>query len=110
MSHVAKSGTYRKQSWYNSNVFPIIPIIDIKKADKHNTSGFTFRWFFFKFWSLDNFAFEIAFVATTHWGVGFNGILPYFRWVVTIPFPERLAIWVDKKLQRRPQQAKIRQN
>ena len=102
MSQTA-SGTYRKQKWYNKNVFPLIPVIDIQKADKYNTSGFSFRWLFFTFWSLDSFGFEFAFVATTHWGIGFNGILPYLRWVVAIPCPEKLSIWIDRKLGRIPQ-------
>lgn len=101
MSQTA-SGTYRKQKWYNKNVFPLIPVIDIKKANEHNTSGFSFRWLFFTVWSLDSFGFEFAFVATTHWGIGFIGILPYLRWVVAIPCPEKFGIWIDRKLGRRP--------
>lgn len=101
MSQTA-SGTYRKQKWYNKNVFPLIPVIDIKKANKHNTSSFSFRWLFFTVWSLDSFKFEFAFVASTHWGIGFIGILPYLRWVVAIPCPEKLGIWIDRKLGRWP--------
>ena len=99
MSQTA-SGTYRREKWYNRNVFPLIPVINIKKANEHNTSGFTFRWLFFTFWSLNSFEFEFAFVASTHWGIGFIGILPYLRWVVAIPCPERLGIWIDQKLGR----------
>jgi hypothetical protein len=103
MSHTA-SGHYRKQKWYNKNVFPLIPVIDIKKSNEHNTSGFSFRWLIFTFWSLDSFAFEVAFVSTTHWGIGFNGIFPYLRWVIAIPCPEKLGIWIDRKLGRRTQE------
>ena len=97
------SGTYRKEKWYNKNVFPLIPVINIKKASKHNTSGFNFKWLIFTFWSLDSFAFEFAIVADTHWGIGFIGILPYLRWTITIPCPTRLGIWIDRKLNRHPQ-------
>ena len=77
-----------------------MPIITVKKADEHNTSGFTFRWLVFTIWTLDSFGFEFSLVATTHWGIGFIGILPYFRWVVAIPCPERLSILIDRKLNR----------
>ena len=90
------SGTYRVQKWYNRNVFPLVPILEIKKANEHNTRGFSFRWLFFTFWSLDSVQFELSFVATTHWGVGFIGLLPYLRWVVTIPCPEKIGILFDR--------------
>lgn len=101
MSQTA-SGYYRKEKWYNKNVFPLIPVITTRKADKHNTSRFTFRWLFFTIWTLDSFSFELAIVATTHWGIGLIGILPYLRWVVTIPCPESLGIWFDRKFNRKP--------
>ena len=59
MSQTA-SGYYRKEKWYNRNIFPLVPVITIKKADEHNTNGFTFRWLFFTFWSLDAFQFELS--------------------------------------------------
>ena len=96
------SGYYRKEKWYNRNVFPLVPVITVRKANKHNTSSFTFRWLFFTIWTLDSFSFELAFVASTHWGIGLIGILPYVRWVVAIPCPERLGILIDHKLNRRP--------
>lgn len=96
------SGYYQKEKWYNKNVFPLVPVIKVKKANEHNTSGFTFRWLFFTIWSLDSFSFELAFVASTHWGIGLIGLLPYIRWVVTIPCPKRLGILIDQKLNRRP--------
>ena len=99
MSQTA-SGYYRKQKWYNRNVFPLVPIITVKKADEHNTSEFTFRWLVFTIWTLDSFGFEFSLVATTHWGIGFIGILPYLRWVVAIPCPERLSILIYRKLNR----------
>jgi hypothetical protein len=95
------AGASRKEYWYNRNIFPLIPIITTKKADKHNTSGFTFRWLVFTLWSLDSFQFEISMNIDTHWGIGFTGILPYLRWVVAIPCPERLGIWLDRNLSRR---------
>lgn len=101
MSQTA-SGYYRKEKWYNRNVFPLIPVITVRKANEHNTSSFTFRWLFFTIWTLDSFSFELAFVATTHWGIGLIGILPYIRWVVAIPCPERFGILIDRKLNRRP--------
>jgi hypothetical protein len=99
MSQTA-SGNYRKQKWYNHKVFPLIPVITTKKANEYNSSSFCFRWLFFTVWSLDTIQFEFAFVANTHWGIGFIGLLPYLRWVVTIPCPESLGIWFDKKTSR----------
>lgn len=100
MSHTS-AGYYRKEKWYNRNVFPLIPVIQVRKANKYNTSNFTFRWLFFTGWSLDRFGFEISVVADTHWGIGVIGILPYLRWVVTIPCPEKLGIIIDRNLGRK---------
>lgn len=100
MSQIA-SGYFREEKWYNRNIFPLIPLLKIKKSDEFNTNGFTFRWLFFTIWSLDSFGFEFSLVATTHWGIGFIGIIPYIRWVVAIPCPERIGILIDRKLCRR---------
>jgi len=94
------SGFCRKQKWYNMNIFSLVPILEIKKADQHNTSGFTFRWLFFTVWTLDSPSFEFAIVADTHWGIGFIGLLPYLRWIATIPCPEKLGIWIHRKFSR----------
>lgn len=101
MSQTA-SGYCRKQKWYNNNVFPLIPVLKIKKANEHNTSGFTFRWLVFTFWTLDSFSFEISIVATEHWGIGVIGILPYLRWVIAIPCPEWLGMKISNLLGRKP--------
>lgn len=98
------SGEYRKQKWYNRNVFPLIPIVSIRKADQHNTSGFTFRWLFFTAWTLDAVEFEIAVTIDSHWGIGLKGILPYLRWCISIPCPEKIAIWIQRNLWRKPHQ------
>ena len=72
------------------------------KANEYNTGGFTFSWLFFTFWTLDSFQFEVSFTISTHWGFGFVGILPYLRWVVAVPCPEKLGFWIDRKLGRSP--------
>ena len=96
--------TYQKKKkarkWYNNMTFPIIPSLDLKKANKHNTSGFTFHWLFFKVWTIDSPSFEISIVADTYWGIGIIGLLPYFRWVIAIPCPMELGIWIDKNFSR----------
>jgi hypothetical protein len=99
MSQTA-AGFHRKEKWYNRNIFPLIPVVDFRKADDHNTSSFTFRWLFFTFWSLDAFQFELSFNISTHWGVGFTFLLPYLRGVIAIPCPERLGYWIDRNLDR----------
>jgi hypothetical protein len=100
MSQTA-SGYYRKEKWYNRNIFPLIPIITIKKVNEHNTSGFTFRWLFFTFWSLDAFQFELSFNIDSHWGIGVTFLFPYLRGVIAIPCPEKLGIWIDRNLGRK---------
>ena len=99
MSQTA-SVNYRKEKWYNRYIFPLVPVLQIKKSDEYNTSGFSFRWLVFTFWSLDHFSFELSFNIDTHWGIGFSGIIPYLRWVIAIPCPEKVRIWIYKKLTR----------
>jgi len=94
-------GSYRNEKWYNKNVFPLIPVITVKKADEYNTSSFSFRWLIFTFWSLDAFQFEISFNIDTHWGIGLTFLLPYLRGVIAIPCPEKLSILIDRNLSRR---------
>ena len=94
MSHTA-SGKKRNINWYNHNVFPLVPILEIKKANEHNTSGFSFRWLFFTFWTLDSIEFELTFTISKHWGFGVIGMLPYLRWCITIPCPEWVGIKID---------------
>ena len=98
----AASGYHRKEKWYNKNVFPLVPVITVRESNEHNTSNFTFRWLFFTFWSLDAFQFELAFNISTHWGIGITFLLPYLRGCIGIPCPERLGIFIDRKLHRRP--------
>lgn len=97
-----ESGKIRKEKWYNSYIFPLIPLLTIKKADKYNTEGFTFKWLFITLWTLDNVQFEVAIVLDTHWGIGFIGLLPYLRWVISIPCPPNIGIWFDKLTSRKP--------
>ena len=101
MSQTA-SGKYRKEKWYNKNLFPLIPVVETREADEHNTSSISFRWLIFTFWTLDSFQFEFSIVASLHWGVGFVGMLPYLRWVVAIPCPEWVGIKISKTLDRKP--------
>jgi hypothetical protein len=93
-------GAFRNEKWYNKNIFPLVPVITIKKGDEQNTFSFTFRWLFFTLWTLDSFEFEIAITISTHWGIGLIGILPYLRWVVAIPCPMKLGMWWDKRFGR----------
>ena len=94
------SGTHRVQKWYNKNIFSLVPLVEIRKSNENNTSGFTFRWLFFTIWTIDNPSFEIAIVADTHWGIGIVGLLPYFRWCVSIPCPEKVGSWINKRFSR----------
>ena len=93
---------YKPRKWYNNYSFPLVPTLDIKKANEYNTSGFTFHWLFLKLWSLDSFGFEIAFEIDTHWGIGFVAIVPYLRIVLCIPCPNKWQLWVYRNLHRTP--------
>lgn len=86
--------------WYNLPIFPIVPQLDVKEPDEHNTWRFTFKWLIFTLWSLDSFQFEIAIVADTHWGIGIIGMVPYLRFVATIPCPEPVTIFFQKHIHR----------
>lgn len=88
--------------WYNNPKFSLVPLLRIKEANEHNTRGFQFDWLFLRLWSLDSFGFEFSLVADNHWGVGFVGALPYLRWTCCIPCPERIGMWVQANLWRRP--------
>jgi len=77
--------------WYKSSSFPLVPILTIKKADRYNAKGFTFKWLFFTIWTLENITFEISIVCEDHWGFGIIGILPYLRWACTVPIPNKLS-------------------
>lgn len=94
-------GSNFNKKWYKSSIFPLIPIIEAKKENEYNTSHFSFRWLFITIWTIDNFCFELSIVADSHWGIGFVGLLPYFRWALAIPCPVNLGIWVEKKLSRK---------
>ena len=95
------SDYYRKESWYNRNIFPLVPVIIIKKEDNPNTWGFTFRWLIFTFWTLDSFRLEISACIDTYWGLGVMFSLPYFRGVIAIPCPTELGRRLDRKLRRK---------
>lgn len=93
--------SYQKEKWFKKDIFPLVPIIRIRKSNGHIINNFTFKWLFFTIWTLDSFGFELSMVATTHWGIGFIGILPYLRWVITIPCPEKLGNLINRKLSRK---------
>jgi len=100
MSNVKENENYRKPTWYRSNKFPLLPNVVKRKSDKHNTRSFSFHWLFFKFWILDSFNLELSVVCSGHWGIGVIGILPYLRWAVSIPVPDKLSFWLEKKTNR----------
>ena len=91
-----------RRKWYNGYKFPIVPAIEIKKGDEYSTNGFSFHWLFFKAWSLDCPEFELSIVCSSHWGIGVIGILPYLRWCICVPLPEKIGLWVYKVFARKP--------
>ncbi len=94
-------GTNHSKKWYKSQIFPLIPIIETREENEHNTSHFSFRWLFITIWTIDSFCFEFTIVADNHWGLGFIGLFPYFRWVLAIPCPTKLGMWTQRYLWRK---------
>ena len=91
---------YEPKKWWNNYKFPLVPIIQTRKASKHNLFKLTFNWLFFEMWTLDHFAIELSFVMDTHWGIGIIGIIPYLRIKATIPLPLFLERFISHKLSR----------
>lgn len=91
-----ESGYKWGKKWYNHYKFPLIPVLQTRKANSHNTSWFAFDWLIIRIWSRDAFDFEIAFTASTHWGIGITMLLPYLRLAFCLPCPEKLGMWIDK--------------
>ena len=92
----------QRNKWYNSYIFSLVPILSMRKSDKHNANGFTFDWLFIKIWSLEHIGFELAVNISTHWGIGITAIIPYLRIVICVPCPEWLAFKIDRNLSRSP--------
>lgn len=102
MTELLQTTSTRRNRWYNNYHFPLVPIIDVRQANEHNTKSVSVNWLFFKFWTLDAFQFEVALVADTHWGIGLTALLPYLRVVVCIPMPIKMQMWVQRNLWRKP--------
>jgi hypothetical protein len=106
MSHTDAGTVGRPYKWYHNRKFPLLPLLEVREGDEHNTSSFTFRWLFITMWSLDSVSFEVTVTISTHWGVGLIGILPYLRWAAAVPFPDKVELWVYKYTHRFSRKAK----
>jgi hypothetical protein len=95
-----------QNKWYCSYKFPLLPIITIREKDNYNTKHFSFHWLFIKVWTIDTFSFEFCFAMTSHWGIGFIGLLPYLRWAVAIPIPFKISEFIGRKLNRHSDEMK----
>ena len=94
----------RLPRWYNNPVFPLIPLFNHSKPNKHNTRQFSFSWLFLEMWTLDSFKFEIALVFDPeHWGLGITALLPWLRIKCCIPIPWFLEKRVYQYLHRHPE-------
>lgn len=96
--------------WYRNFKFPLIPIVIFRKASEYDTGSFSVHWLFFQCWTLDSFEFELAIVASTHWGLGIIGILPYLRLVFTIPCPDGLTVFLYKYFWRKTKSERSTKN
>jgi hypothetical protein len=93
---------YTKRKWYKNHKFPLVPLFNYTRKEKHNTSGWDFEWLFLKLWTRNSFDFELAFVIDpTHWGIGITALVPYLRIVFTIPPTEKIASWFIKNTWRK---------
>lgn len=88
---VNNTGLICTNKWYNNIVFPIVPIIETREGDDFSAKNFTIKWLFFTMWTLENISIELSIVCNEHWGFGVIGTLPYLRWAITIPIPDKLA-------------------
>jgi hypothetical protein len=102
IDNTATASVCKPEKWYNHYSFPLVPQITIRRGDEWNTTSHSFHWLIFKFWTLDSVQFEISANIDTHWGIGFCGILPYLRWVISIPLPVSFQMWVQQNLWRKP--------
>ncbi len=75
----------QNQKWYQHEIFPLIPIFRIRKADSNFKEGFYIKWMLLELWSVDEVSFKISFVISDRWGIGFNGLLPFLRWSISFP-------------------------
>src|SRR5262245_17287555 len=92
----------RRPAWYKWPQFPLIPMWEYRRGDKHNTNNWWFTWLFFRYWSLDHIElkFDIGFDVCELGGSAFRigAILPYTRLMFSIPFP---LGWL-RRFRRRP--------
>lgn len=95
-----------RDKWYNAYKFPLVPQLFTRPANEYNTSKFTFEWLFIKVWSMDSPSFEIGINCDTHFGIGITGMLPYLRFVLCIPLPNKVGEWSMRNLWRKPKSHK----
>lgn len=102
MQPIANPNYKVRDKWYSSYLFPLVPMLTIRKSDESNESNFSFHWLIFKVWSRSALGLEVAFVCDTHWGIGFTFCLPYLRVIACIPCPQSVGTWSQKNLWRKP--------
>lgn len=98
----AVASTHKKRKWYNDYQFPLVPVLEIREANEHNTRSLSFSWLFIKLWTLDTPTFEVSLVAGSHWGIGIAAIIPYLRIILCIPCPRRVDEFIYRYLSRKP--------
>ena len=91
-----------KRKWYNHHFFSLTPQLEIRKENKYNTSGFTFRWLMLTIWAMDAPGCEAAIVCDTHWGIGVTFSIFYLRIIFCIPCPDYIGVWSQRNLWRKP--------
>ena len=95
---VARSGPAPR--WYNWPRFPLVPQLETRQEDRHNTWRFHFHWLFFRAWTSDAPMFGASFEIETY-GANVRMNLPYLWVGLFLPFPMRLEMWSHRNLWRK---------
>jgi hypothetical protein len=73
--------------------FRLLPHLEKRPGDRHNTPGFYFSWLMLEVWTLDAPVLGLE-ALIDHDGIRLQGFLTYLRFFIWIvAFPERVSGW-----------------
>lgn len=90
----AKAEEY-KEKWYKKRVFPLAPIIEYRKGDKHNSRRLYFSWLFLVMWDAMAPHLGLSAYIEGH-GIGIQVHLPWLHIRAGIPFPRKIDFWLHE--------------
>lgn len=92
----------KTERWYNNYVFPLVPVVIVRKADEDTILMLSFKWMAIKLETMGAFMFEARFMLNAHNGLGADIFVPYLRFHFMIPCPTKVYNWICKNLYRKP--------